>query len=98
MGFDFIMIAPIRPSHYGFLFVFGCEVSFFGGFQHSPANGCSIASCSFVALGGGDEHMSFYSTILNWKLLFFILSTNSCQKIGYHLDAKMVVFSLFLLL
>ena len=28
MGFDFIVIAPLLPSHHGFFFVFGCGVSF----------------------------------------------------------------------
>ena len=28
MGFDFIVIAPLLPSHCGFCFVFGCGVSF----------------------------------------------------------------------
>ena len=28
MGFDFIVIAPLLPSHWGFSFVFGCGVSF----------------------------------------------------------------------
>ena len=28
MGFDFIVIAPILPSHCGFSFVFGCGISF----------------------------------------------------------------------
>ena len=32
MGFDFIVIAPLLPSHWGFFFVFGCGVSFFGRF------------------------------------------------------------------
>ena len=27
MGFDFIVIVPLLPSHCGFSFVFGCEVS-----------------------------------------------------------------------
>ena len=27
MGFDFIVIAPLLPSHCGFSFVFGCAVS-----------------------------------------------------------------------
>ena len=27
MGFDFIVIAPLLPSHCGFSFVFGCGVS-----------------------------------------------------------------------
>ena len=42
---------------------------FFGGFQHSPVNGCSTSSCNFGALAGGDECMSFYSAILNQKLM-----------------------------
>ena len=28
MGFDFIVIVPLLPSHWGFSFVFGCGVSF----------------------------------------------------------------------
>ena len=28
MGLDFIVIAPLLPSHCGFPFVFGCGVSF----------------------------------------------------------------------
>ena len=28
MGFDFIVIAPLLPSHCGFSFVFGCGISF----------------------------------------------------------------------
>ena len=31
MEFDFIMIVPLLPSHYGFFFVFGCGVSFLVG-------------------------------------------------------------------
>ena len=33
----------------------------------SPVNGCSTTSCDLDALEGGDEHMSFYSAILNGK-------------------------------
>ena len=64
MGFDFIMITPVLPSHFSFFFVFECGVSFFGEFQHFPVDGCSTASCSFGALTAGDEYMSFYSAIL----------------------------------
>ena len=28
MGFDFIVIVPLLPSHCSFSFVFGCRVSF----------------------------------------------------------------------
>ena len=41
---------------------------FFGGFQCFPVDGCSIASCNFGALAGGDECMSFNSTMLNQSL------------------------------
>ena len=42
---------------------------FFGRFQDPPVDGCSIASCDFGALAVGDEHISFYSSILNQKSL-----------------------------
>ena len=66
MGFVFIMIVPCLPSHSSFFFVFGHEGSFFGGFQHPPADGCSTASCNFSVLAE-DECMCFYSAILNQK-------------------------------
>ena len=53
-------------------FVFGCVVSFLGGFQCPSVNGCSTASCDFGALAGGDEHTSFYSAILNQKPTKFL--------------------------
>ena len=68
MGFVFIVIAPLLLSSCSFFFVFGLKLSFFGGFQHPPVDGCSIASCNFGALIGGDECM-FYSAILNQKPL-----------------------------
>ena len=64
MGFDLIMIVPLLPYHSSF-FVFGCQVTIFSGFQHPLVDGCLTASCSFGTLTGGDECMSFYSTILN---------------------------------
>ena len=66
-GFDFIMIVPLLLSCCGFFFVFRCGVSFFGEFQHPPLDGCSTASCNFGALIEGNEHMPFYSAILNQK-------------------------------
>ena len=41
------------------------SLSFFGGFQHPPVNGCSTASCNFSVLTRGAECTFFYSTILN---------------------------------
>ena len=58
------VISPLLPSCWGFSFALRCGVSFFGGSQHSPANGCSAVSCNFGVLTGEDEHTSFYSTIL----------------------------------
>ena len=56
-------ILPLLPSSWGFSFALGRGVSFFGGIQHSPVNGCSVASCNFGVLAGEDECMSFYSSI-----------------------------------
>ena len=67
MGFDFIISEPLLLSCCSFFFVFGPVVSFYGGFQCPPVNGCSADSCNFGALAGGDEYISFYSDILNWK-------------------------------
>ena len=39
----------------------GRGVSFFGGIQHAPVDGCSVASGNFGVLAGEDECMSFYS-------------------------------------
>ena len=46
---------PLLPSRFGFFFVSGHRISFFGGFQHPPVNGYSIASCNFGVLARGDE-------------------------------------------
>ena len=67
MSFDFMVIAPQLPSCGHFLFVFGHGISFPGGFQCPPVVGCSAAGCNFGALTGGDNHMTCYSAILNWK-------------------------------
>ena len=45
-------ILPLLPSCWGFSFVLGCGVSFFGGIQHSPVDGCSAVSCNFGVLAG----------------------------------------------
>ena len=72
IGFDFIVIVSLLPSCWGF-FVFGNGVIFFGRFQYPPVHDCSTASCKFVAFIGGDECTSFYSAILDWKLVLFSL-------------------------
>ena len=64
IGFNFNMIASLLPSHCGFFFVFVVGYLFFAGFQYPPVNGCSIARCSFAALTGENEHMSFDSAML----------------------------------
>ena len=56
------MISPLLLSCWDFSFAIGYGVSFFGGIQHSPINGCSAESCNFGALIGEDECMTFYST------------------------------------
>ena len=66
MGMGFDSKHEFAPSTIllGLLLCLGHGVSFFGGIQHSPVKGCSVASCRFGVLTGEDEHMSFYSTIL----------------------------------
>ena len=41
---------PFLLACWGFSFAFGCEVSFSGGIQHSPVDGCSAASCNLEFL------------------------------------------------
>ena len=71
-------ISPLLPSCWGFSFALGCGVSFFGGIQHSPVDGCSVASCSFGVLTGEDECTSFYSAIFQVRqqtpLLFSLIN------------------------
>ena len=46
------LILPLLPSCWGISFVLGCGVSFFGGIQHFPVDGCSAVSCNFGLLAG----------------------------------------------
>ena len=89
MGFDFIMIAPLLPSCCGFFFFFGYEVSFFFFFLMSSSDFLSIILQQIVgilgAFTGADEHMTFYSAILNWQFprcynFLLILTRNENNK------------------
>ena len=51
------MILSLLQACWGFSFALGYGVSFFGGIQHSPVDGCSAASCNFGILAGEDEHI-----------------------------------------
>ena len=42
------VILPLLLSCWGFSFVLGCGVSFFGGTQNSPVNGCSVKRLLFL--------------------------------------------------
>ena len=57
-------VSPLLPSSPWLLLGLGCGISFSGGIQHSPVDGCSALSCNFGVLPGEDEHTSFYSAIL----------------------------------
>ena len=67
-GLIIIVISPLLPSCWGFSFVLGHGVSFFGAIQHFPVNGCSAASCNFEVLTGEEECTSFYPAILKYAL------------------------------
>ena len=58
-------ISPLLSSCWGVYFALGCGVYFFGGIQHSPVDSSSGVCCNFGVFAGEDEHMSFYSTILD---------------------------------
>ena len=53
-------VSPLLLSCWGFSFALGCGVSFFGGVQHSPVNGCSAASCNFGVLAGEENSLHPY--------------------------------------
>ena len=55
---------PFLASCLSFSFALGHGVSLFDGIQHSPGDSCSAVSCNFGVLSGEDEHMSFYTAIL----------------------------------
>ena len=57
-------ILPLLLSCWGFSFALRCGMSFFGGIQHSPVDGCSAATCNFGVLAREDECTSIYSAIL----------------------------------
>ena len=61
MGLILYVIFPLLPFCWAFSFALGCGVSFFGGIQPSPVDGCSAVSFSFGVLTGEDECTSFYS-------------------------------------
>ena len=65
-------ISPLLLSCWDFFFALGRGISFFGVIQHSPADGCSTASINFRVLAE-NEYRSFYSTILDSKLLLLLL-------------------------
>ena len=71
------VISPLLPSCWGFPFALGCEVSFSGGIQFSPVDGCSAAGCDFGVLAGEDEHMSYSSTLFRLSGLGVTLSNFS---------------------
>ena len=74
-------ISPLLLSCLGFSFALGRGISFFGGIQHSPVDGCSAASCDFGILTGEDEHMSFYSAILEGKNFAVFICVCMCVLI-----------------
>ena len=57
------VISPFLSSCWDFSFALGRGVSFFGGIQHSPVDGCSAVSCNFRVLTGEDERTSFYFAV-----------------------------------
>ena len=80
------MIAPLLPSCWGLSFAPGCRVSFFGGIQHFPVDGCSATSCCFGVLTKEDECMSFYSAMTQWDSNIYPM--NYFKDWGYYAKKK----------
>ena len=74
MGFDFIVIAPLLPSHCGFSFVFGCGVSFLVSSSVFPSTTVQQLG-DYGALARGSERTPFFSAILNQssKAYFYLM-------------------------
>ena len=73
--------SPALLSCWGFSFVLGRGVFFFGGIQPSLADGGSAVSCNFGALTE-DECASFYYAIFTLSLLFSCsVVSDSCVRI-----------------
>ena len=48
MGLILNVISPLLSSYWGFSFVLGCGISFFGGIQNSPVDDCSMKRHLFL--------------------------------------------------
>ena len=72
------VILPLLPSCWAFSFALGLGVSFFGGIQHYPVDGCLAVNCNFGVLVGEDERMSFYSTIFLFIGFYRMLNVVAC--------------------
>ena len=75
----------------GLFFVFGHGVSFLGGFQCPPVDGCSTASGDFDVLARGDERPSFYSAILMIMEKCRPLKISAPKKKNVPIQAALVV-------
>ena len=64
MGFDFIVIVPLLPSHLWLLLCLWMWGIFFGELQCLPVDDCSAVICDSGVLARGCESTSFYSAIL----------------------------------
>ena len=79
MGFDFIVLAPLLPSHCGFSFVFGCGVSFLV----SPSVSLLMIVQQLVVIPVlSQEGVSAYpSTLPSWTNLWAFYFTITILKI-----------------
>ena len=57
------VVSSLLLSCWGFSFALRHGVSFLGGIQYSPVDGCSGSKCNFGVFTGEDELISFYSAI-----------------------------------
>ena len=107
MGFDFIIILPLLLSHCCFSCVLGLGMSFYGGFQYLPDNGCSSASCNFGAFMWEDAHTlnSLYyveiyplSTRFDESFFFFFLTWMDVEFCLFTRSCDFLNINLFILI
>ena len=79
IGFDFIIIAPLRPSHCDFFFVFGCGVSFF--FVDSNVLLLMVVQQLAAILVFSQEISTCPYTLPSWAGTFFLFDFFLCSTV-----------------
>ena len=77
MGFDFIVIAPLIPSHCGFSFVFGCGVSFL--VSSSVFLSMIVQQLVVIPVLSQEGVRARHSALPSWKILNHTFYFSACD-------------------